>query len=86
MRFIKFNYNNNTSFSFCLDDLTIFESNEFGTKVVIRNHGEAILPIDTDDLAAAMFSDLHEEREYQLIEIDEPESDEPITVATSRIA
>jgi hypothetical protein len=77
MRFIKYNYSNDTSFSFCLNDVVIFETDGTGTKVVLRNIDEAILlPIDPNDFVAKVFDDMPDENEYHLIEIDEPDTDD----------
>lgn len=69
-------YSENT-FVFCLDHLLTADPNGRDTKIILSNGREEILPIDIEDFCANVFSDIHEEREYQLIEIDNkrPESD-----------
>lgn len=75
MKFIKFNYNNNTSFTFSLDFVTTFKSHTDGTEIVLIDGRVEILPIHEDDLIVQIFSDNPDNKEYELIEIDQPEGD-----------
>ncbi len=77
MRFIKYNFLNGESFSFCLDYLISFESERNGTRVLLTSGRSEILPINIEDFSTKVFSDEHGHNEYQLIEIDEEREDEP---------
>lgn len=74
MRFVKFNYLDESAFCFCLDDLTTFESTKKNeTLISLRNGRIETLPIDVNDFSIKVYSDEHGDNEYQLIEIDQLE-------------
>ena len=74
MRFIKFNFTNKESFSFCLDHLYTFESIKNNTKIILTDGRTETLPIDIEDFCLRVFSDEYGNNEYQLIEIDNDRS------------
>lgn len=69
-KFIKFTYNDDRVFGFCLDDVILFESEQDdNTKVILSNGREEALEIETNEFCAKVFSDENQTKEYNLVEI-----------------
>ena len=73
MIFIKFNYLDERSAVFCLDNMITMDSDNNGVKIVLENGRIITLPVGIEELCSKVFSDENMINEYAFIEIDEIE-------------
>lgn len=75
MRFVKFNFLNDTSILFCMDDISYMQSSSHDSNnsvITLRDGKEFEIPVPMDYLCNYIFSD-ESSNEYQLKEIYEQE-------------